>query len=204
MSDADKLAKQHCLASKQIDLLIFKAGITVPTYLGSVEGLTVRDDADFEDAIRLIQNTYRTGPVGTILGEISVSHLHLQNGRTSEDHTLALLNTLTGFKIDMTAAGGATRTCINIYICSPTDDDDDWAHLLEAINKTIYPDPFLRRGYHTNSWMCNVCHNVDHPAGLCPFSNLPGWIKADPYKPIDDFCRACQQVISVAAIAHGA
>ncbi|KIM74508.1 hypothetical protein PILCRDRAFT_14400 [Piloderma croceum F 1598] len=199
-SNADKLVKQHCLASKQIGMLIFKAGIIAPTYLGSVEGLTVRDEADFDDAIRLIRNTYRIGLVGTILGEITASHPHLQNGRTPKDRTLAILDTLTGFKINLTAAGGTTHTCINIYIRSPTDDNDDWVCLLETVNKTIYPDPFLGRGYHTNSQMCNVCHSIDHPAGLCPFPNLPGWVKADPYKPIDDFHRTCQQAISAAAV----
>jgi hypothetical protein len=63
-SNANKLVKQHCLASKQISMLIFKAGIIAPMYLGSVKGLTVCDEVDFDDATRCRHDGNHLASVG--------------------------------------------------------------------------------------------------------------------------------------------
>src|ERR1700683_4038405 len=74
ISDDNKLVTQYCLASKSIGLLIYKAGIQAPTYLGSVEGLTINDEEDHFSVLNLVAQTYLEGAVGVVLAEISASN----------------------------------------------------------------------------------------------------------------------------------
>ena len=187
ISDADKLVTQYCLASKSIGLLIYKAGIQAPTYLGSVEGLTINDEEDHFSVLNLVAQTYLEGAVGVVLVEISESNPNLQGHESANDRVRAILQTLTGHRFNMNSTLGAKRVNFNLYIESPTDDDSDWARLLETVHETTYRDPLLGNGFHGALWNCNTCHGVDHPSGLCPFPAVPGWIKATPIAPIVEY-----------------
>jgi hypothetical protein len=125
VSDANKLAAQYCLASKSISLLVYKAGIQAPTYIGSIEGLTIDDDEDHVSVLELVAETYLHGPVGAILAEISAPSPSLEHDNSTSDHVHAILQTLTGHRLEMNSTSGSKRVNFNIYIKSPTDDDSD-------------------------------------------------------------------------------
>jgi hypothetical protein len=199
VNDADKLATQYCLASKSVGLLVYKAGIQAPTFLGSIEGLTIADQEDHYAVLNLVAQTFVDGPVGTILAEISASNPKYAEHQSTDDRVRSILQTLRGHHFEMSSTSGSKRVNFNVYIESPTDDDSDWARLLDTVHATIYKSPLLGTGFHGSLWNCNTCHGVDHPSGLCPFPLLPGWIKATPHKPISDFRRTCAQNLSQTA-----
>jgi len=202
INEANRLATQYCLASKFLGLLIFKAGIQAPSFLGSVQGLTIEDEDDHNSVLHLVAETYLHGPVGTIIHEISSHNPNEQPPASDEERVFTILQTLTGCKIEMNTSTGSKCVNFNLYMHSPTNDDNDWACLLESVNKTIYRHPLLGSSYHGPQWSCNVCHSVDHPTGLCLFPLIPGWIKADGYKPISDFRHGAAQEISRGAEAE--
>ena len=80
--EATRLVNQYCLACKSLGLLIFKAGIQAPTYLGSIAGLTIYDEDDHISVLTLVPETFISGPVGTIIAEISAAHPDLQMHKT--------------------------------------------------------------------------------------------------------------------------
>jgi hypothetical protein len=203
-SDANRLASQYCLASRTIGILIFKAGIQAPTYLGAIDGLAITDQADHESVLQLVAETYLRGPVGEIIDQISADNPNLQSFATNEDRVVHILRTLTGRRLEMNSDAGSKRIIFNIYIQSPTSDDDDWARLLEEVHKTTYRHPLLGSGFHHAPWSCNFCHGIDHPSGHCIFPRLPGWIIAAPHKPIVDFRLKVTQDISRRAAAERA
>jgi len=59
--EADRLVTKHCLASKTIGLLIYKAGIEALSYLGSIQGLTIDDHEDHESVLQMVAQTYFQG-----------------------------------------------------------------------------------------------------------------------------------------------
>jgi hypothetical protein len=138
VAEADRLVAKHCLASKSIGLLVYKAGIEAPSYLGSIQGLTIDDQEDHESVLQMVAQTYFQGPVGTILGEISAPHPNLKTPLTDAKRVQNILQTLEGCKLELSTSTGSKRACFNLYIQSPTKDDDDWARLLESVTSTIY------------------------------------------------------------------
>lgn len=202
VAEADRLVAKHCLASKSIGLLIYKAGIEAPSYLGSIQGLTIDDQEDHESVLRMAAQTYFEGPVGAILGEISAPYPDLQTQLTDAERVQNILQTLEGRKLELSTSTGSKRACFNLYIQSPTKDDDDWARLLESVTSTIYKHALLGNRFHSPAWNCNTCHGVDHPSGLCPFPLLPGWYRANIPKAITDFHTSVSQDISRQAAAE--
>jgi hypothetical protein len=202
INEANRLAAQYCLASQKIGILIFKAGIEAPTYLGAIDGLAITDQADHDSVLHLVAETFLAGPVGAIIEQISAKHPNFASCVTSEERVIRILQTLNGRRLEMDSEAGSKRTIFNIYIQSPTDDDDDWDCLLEEVRKTTYRHPFLGNGFHHLPWSCNICHGVDHPSGHCPFPFLPGWIKAAPHRPLVDYQRKVAQEISRKAEAE--
>jgi hypothetical protein len=204
VAEADRLVAKHCLASKTIGLLIYKAGIEAPSYLGSIQGLTIDDHEDHESVLQLVAQTYFQGSIGTILAEISTLHPEFPTQPADTDRVHNILQTLEGRKLELSTGTGSKRTCFNLYIQSPTKDDDDWARLLQAVTSTIYKHALLGNGFHGSPWNCNTCHDVDHPSGLCPFPLLPGWFKAGTLKTIVDFHTSVSHDISRQAAAERA
>jgi hypothetical protein len=196
VSEANKLVAKYCLVSKNIGLLIYKAGIQALTYLGSIEGLTIDDHKDHISVLHLVTDTYVNGAVGTILGKISASNPNLKQHISTDDRVRAILQTLTGHSLEMNSISSLKCVNFNVYIESSTDDDGDWAHILETVHATTYRHPLLGNGFHGVLWSCNTCHGVDHPSGLCPFTLVPGWIKASYNKPISEFYHSVAQEIS--------
>jgi hypothetical protein len=125
ISNANKLAVQYCLVSKSIGLLVYKAGIQAPTYIGSIEGLTIDDDEDHVSVLELIAETYLHGPVGAILAKISTLKPSLEHHHFTGDCVYAILQTLTGHHLEMNSTSGSKCVNFNIYIESPTDDNSN-------------------------------------------------------------------------------
>jgi hypothetical protein len=91
INKADKLATQYCLASKSIGLLIYKAGIQAPTYIGSIEGLTIDNDDNHVSILQLVAETYLNGPVRAVLAKISMSSPCLTHYQSTGNHIHAIL-----------------------------------------------------------------------------------------------------------------
>jgi hypothetical protein len=203
IAEADRLVAKHCLASKSVGLLIYKVGIEAP-YLGSIQGLTIDDQEDHESVLQMVAQTYFQGPVGAILAEISAPHPDSMTQPIDADRVQDILQTLEGRKLELSTSTGSKRACFNLYIQSPTKDNDDWAHLLQAVTSTIYKHALLGNGFHGPLWNCNTCHGVDHPSGLCPFPLLPRWFKAGIPKAIAEFHTSVAHDIFRQAVAERA
>lgn len=85
--------------------------------------------------------------------------------------TLALLR-LT--RIETLATGGAQRPTVNMYLPINNYNDDIWARIKDAASRVEYTMPMHGVGAFQSGWVCDKCHSVDHPTGLCPFNNIAG------------------------------
>lgn len=73
----------------------------------------------------------------------------------------------------------------NVYITSPTTKPDNnilWAHKLRALNYTCLEGT----GEARELFHCNDCKGRDHPSGLCPYKDIPGWHPNDRLTAADE------------------
>jgi len=127
---------------------------------------------------------------------------NLKTQPTNYNWVQDILQTLEGHKLELSTSTGSKWACFNLYIQSLTKDNDDWAHLLEAVTNTIYKHALLGNGFHGPSWNCYTCNGVNHPSSLCPFPLFSGWFKAGIPKAITDFHTSVSQDISHKAAAE--
>ena len=93
--------------------------------------------------------------------------------------TLVLEHILDNIHVDILlyqARGGDLEPLVCIYMESPTLDAMDWNVFRACIMSLMFgndlashPTPF-----HSTLW-CAICHNHDHPTGLCPLPSTPSW-----------------------------
>jgi hypothetical protein len=69
----------------------------------------------------------------------------------------------------------------NVYVTSPTTNEDDFEALCRLFANLIINTPFHGQGriFHC-PLHCNICLTTDHPTNLCPFPNTPGWLSPTP------------------------
>ena len=73
--------------------------------------------------------------------------------------------------------GGALTPRFNIYAKGHVIPlHTTWLELRKYLSERIYFTPLIGRGeVKTNPYNCGICHGVEHPRGLCPFPEIPGW-----------------------------
>ena len=64
---------------------------------------------------------------------------------------------------------------INIYIDTNASSVEEWFEWRNAITPIRFETSESGTGHATKASLCTLCHGVDHPNGLCPFSTIPGW-----------------------------
>ena len=180
------LVKQRCWATEQIGFLVYTAETIMPTYLGAVEGFNATDDEDETMICELIAQTLCQGDAGTVIAEIAKNNLALAELEEMA-RVRKIVETLRVRTVKIKAQGGSLRSVINMYINCPFDKDEDWNRLVTAVASTEFKHSLLGKGTVHRGWLCTLCHGADHPTGLCPFHQVPGWIKATPIAPIVEF-----------------
>lgn len=86
-----------------------------------------------------------------------------------ESATVKLLN--------IRSQGGRENLHYNVYANGDIIDDDiTWLQLRKYLWNRSYKTMVIGTGKALqNNFICGLCHGHDHPRGLCPFPQLPGW-----------------------------
>ena len=80
-------------------------------------------------------------------------------------------------KLDIKRAGETLTPRFNVYTdSSGVSIDEVWIRLRNYLATCRYSSPMQGDGIaEASPYHCGVCHGVDHPRGLCPFPDVPGW-----------------------------
>lgn len=89
----------------------------------------------------------------------------------------AFLESISVTCLNIKERGGALTPRFNIYAKGRAIPlHTTWLELRKYLSKRIYFTPLIGRGeVKTNPFNCGICHGVEHPRGLCPFPDIPGW-----------------------------
>ena len=75
---------------------------------------------------------------------------------------------------------GQSYPAWNVYICPPTNDHLAMKKWRETIRDTTFATFINGTGSTVKLFKCTICRGIDHPTGMCPFPNQPGWVKNSP------------------------
>jgi hypothetical protein len=185
-STYSRLLEQHIWISPKIGFVVYSSKTTMPSYLGALKGINITDNQDVAMFRDFVIEIFWRGEVAQLLAEMS--------GRGSnfpemdvESRVTTILKTFTIRPIEVKTKGSGTVTWINLYLDCPTESDDDWGLLVDAVSETKFEHSLLGAGLYDRGWTCHVCHGADHPTGLCPFPNVPGWFQPIPIPPVVEY-----------------
>lgn len=87
------------------------------------------------------------------------------------------LNSMTTKCLNIKERGGSLTPRYNVYADGNSiPRHTTWLDLRKYLANRIYFTPMHGRGIASlNPYNCGICHGVDHPRGLCPFPDIPGW-----------------------------
>ena len=182
-----RLVNQRCWAMERVAFLVYTAEPIPMSYLGAIQGFNATDDEDIANIRELIFHAFQNSDVAKILSTMADAAPSMAEVEPT-DRARMILDTLDIRMISIRAKGGSSHPMMNLYMqCPLGKNDDNWNQLLAAVAKLEYRDSLLGAGTYYAGWTCTVCHGADHPAGLCPFPLIPGWINAAPIGPITDY-----------------
>ena len=94
-----------------------------------------------------------------------------------ENAICLLMDSMWVEKLETKRAGETIAPHYNIYTdSSGIAIDEVWIRLRNHLSARTYSATFQGTGkIKTPPFHCGVCHSADHPRGLCPFPDIPGW-----------------------------
>lgn len=79
-------------------------------------------------------------------------------------------------KIINTKVVGARQAAnINMYLPLECVDKMLRENILGALEKVKFRTVYFGTGTYHTRWKCSGCRGTDHPLGLCPYHEVPGW-----------------------------
>ena len=87
------------------------------------------------------------------------------------------LNSMEVKRLDVREKKGALSPRFNVYADSKhIEDHNVWGKIRHFLATRQYISTMIGRGTSNMApFNCGICHSVDHPRGLCPFPDVPGW-----------------------------
>jgi hypothetical protein len=134
------------------------------------------------DVRRIVATSWRAEPTRSRLLPI-VAHFAHANVRLVDDTYFEhWVDTVSATKY--ACAGG---DIFSIIILPPAHCADYFAWYRRVIRNALYIDRSDRGcgiGHVSNFTYCVICGGNDHPAGLCPFTKIPGWVAPEPREAV--------------------
>ncbi|KAJ7457219.1 hypothetical protein B0H11DRAFT_1925158 [Mycena galericulata] len=190
--------KTYCISCNDVTFFIFPSNPPLSAYLGTVIDLSYPNTAEGEAAALLtIQNGILSNVsfVNQVLAHRDALPAHLTHVEIIDGIGESIVITPI-----MLASGTRTaRAAWRVYGLVPTADATHLATLRECFRRIEFPTGFSYRGTVHPGLNCSLCPSIDHPTGLCPFPDTPGWmgITRDEAKALE------QAAAAAAAPARG-
>ncbi|KAF7795657.1 hypothetical protein EIP86_006822 [Pleurotus ostreatoroseus] len=176
-NDLARVLDHPVLASTRGTLIVSQYGVGMPTLLGSLTKLrsTNVDDiyllvrARLDDLVDLIMTKAYENPA--VVNAVSLHGF-------ADD----ILSSLLVKYLPMRDSEGDLDPHFYIYASLPLTNFASFREIQVELVHADWTHPFAGKGTFTilEEPDCTFCHGADHPRGLCPLPQLPGWIAPAP------------------------
>ncbi|KAJ7229614.1 hypothetical protein C8J57DRAFT_1387079 [Mycena rebaudengoi] len=146
-------------------------------YVGTFQGFTIHQDQE-DLALRIIADAVAADPS---IGRFIRAHRDAFPADMTADQAFEAFCESIGVGDIQLLSSIGPFTAWNVYIHSPTTNEDDFEALCRLFGNLVINTPFHGQGriFH-RPLHCNICLATDHPTNLCPFPNSPGWLGPTP------------------------
>lgn len=168
---AAAMLHQGTYSSRLITFHVFKICWTLPRFICGFSGFTSTDELAIKVAIR---NALQEEHAIELITDLVSGNPHFRHVTTGNAF-YRVLNSLEITVIDNRLPGGFRAPIVNIYMDSPTVDPAKWIVWRNFVFSLKISTDFLGTATGMPNRPCTGCHSADHPRGLCPFPNIPGW-----------------------------
>lgn len=156
----------------------------VPNYICTVENFTFQDSEKSNLLIaKIIRDTLRECPT---IAEFIYHHALASNS----DTVMNALESIRVTSLNLAISKSETVTVWNIYCDNlprlSLEDFFLWAALIRNLR---FPSDDYGTGLprlNERQFVCTGCKSLDHPTGLCPLPNIPGWLGPASASPKED------------------
>lgn len=155
-----------------------------PTYICTIENFTFQDSDKSNLLIaKIVQDTLRECPE---IVEFIYHHIPSSNSLTVTN----ALNSIRVTSMNIAISKSESLTVWNVYCDNPPnfslEDFFMWAALIRGLR---FPSDDYGTGLprlNDRQFVCVGCKSLDHPTGLCPLPNIPGWLGPSSTSPKED------------------
>ncbi|KAJ7261467.1 hypothetical protein C8J57DRAFT_1513992 [Mycena rebaudengoi] len=177
LDQAQSLLHTIALCSNTITAFFHAYRAPITGYVGTYQSFTIHPD-NGALARRIIVGTIEADPT---IGRFVRAHRDTFPAHmTAHDAFDTFCDSIGIADIQLLSPSGPF-TGWNVYVTSPTTNEDDFEALCRLFANLIINTPFHGQGriFHC-PLHCNICLTTDHPTNLCPFPNTPGWLGPTP------------------------
>jgi hypothetical protein len=157
-----------------------------PNFLFSIRGFTTHA---VETIIPIIQQVWDDNETRDFISLLTQATPEEMRGEI-ETAICLFLDSMWIQRLDTKRAGETLIPRFNVYAdSSGISLDEVWVRLRQFLTARTYHSTMQGRGiFEASPYHCGVCHGVDHPRGLCPLPDTPGW-NGPPKRPFMDGAR---------------
>ncbi|KAI9434620.1 hypothetical protein H4582DRAFT_2080635 [Lactarius indigo] len=172
--DAEFLLERRVWSSKDITFEVAPVNVRRPDFLFTIAGFTTSNPSHVGDNLIETWNDPISRATLQILANKTTEKEEQQNRL---NQMLEFLDSVTVVHLDVRSGGGKEDPHFNIYANGEAIDDvETWLELREYLRSRVYKSTLYGQGrVKKEDFVCSLCHGRDHPRGLCPFPQIPGW-----------------------------
>ena len=172
--DERTLLEREVWSSKEITFQVTAIYIKRPEFLFTLKGFNTSEPAE---VISSLAETWED-PATTNLIRTLASYAPSQDEQQEWNNQMRdFLESATVKHLNIKSQGGRENPHFNVYANGDIiEDDETWLQLQKYLRNRLYKSLLIGTGKTLREdFVCGLCHGHDHPRGLCPFPQIPGW-----------------------------
>ena len=168
----ETLLRQSIWASASVTFRVTPLTPTHPDFLFAIMGFTTLNLAD---ATVMVKKVWKDEKTQDLLQKLTIPMDVGQN--TPQPNLRAFTDSMYIKLLDIRGDKNALRPHYNIHADNSLIPNPDlWCQVRALLARRSYFAISLGRGVtRFTAFKCTICHGADHPRGLCPFTEVPGW-----------------------------
>lgn len=168
------LLERRVWSSKAITFRVAPFKVSCPTFLFAIKHLSTLDP---KDVYPIVRGVWESEKMKQFTKSLTLELPENEQPRIAYEIDFLLLS-MNLRRLDIKEVGNNLCPRFNVYAdCGDFSNDEIWERLRTFLCEEDYISPMEAIPATTEKipFVCNCCHGVDHPRGLCPFPSLPRW-----------------------------
>lgn len=172
--DERTLLEREVWSSQEITFQVATIYIKRPEFLFTVKGFSTPEPAD---VMASLAETWEDPVTSTLIKTLASFAPSQEDQQEWYSQMIDFLESATVRHLDIRNQGGRENPHFNVYANGDLiEDDETWLQLRKYLRNRTYKTMVIGTGKALqDDFVCSLCHGHDHPRGLCPFPQIPGW-----------------------------